>query len=86
MGFGHYTIAMAAASAAKAMGFTPYWLDLLSIPGITTDSIAWCNKWYSHFSRISQQSKWFNENVWEPITTGEPKSKLVSFFLENNIV
>jgi hypothetical protein len=33
MGFGHYRIAMAGASAARAMGFTPYWLDLLGIPG-----------------------------------------------------
>jgi hypothetical protein len=33
MGFGHYRIAMAGASAACAMGFTPYWLDLLAIPG-----------------------------------------------------
>ena len=43
MGFGHYRIAMAGVSAAKAMGFTPYWLDLLSVPGITTDVIDWCN-------------------------------------------
>ena len=43
MGFGHYRIAMAGASCARAMGFTPYWLDLLAIPGITTDVINWCN-------------------------------------------
>ena len=43
MGFGHYRIAMAGASCARAMGFTPYWLDLLAIPGITTDIIQWCN-------------------------------------------
>ena len=35
MGYGHYRIAMAGASAARAMGRTPYWLDLLAIPGIT---------------------------------------------------
>lgn len=28
MGFGHYRISMAMASAAKAMGYTPYWMDL----------------------------------------------------------
>ena len=56
MGFGHYRIAMAGVSAAKAMGFQPYWLDLLSIPGITTDVINWCNTWYSRFSRLSQRS------------------------------
>ena len=37
MGFGHYRIAMAGMSAARAMGFTPYWLDLLSVPGIAQD-------------------------------------------------
>ena len=36
MGFGHYRIAMAGASAAHAMGFTPLWLDLLGIPGVTS--------------------------------------------------
>ena len=30
MGFGHYRISMAMASAARAMGFTPYWFDLAS--------------------------------------------------------
>lgn len=30
MGFGHYRISMAMASAAKAMGYTPYWMDLNS--------------------------------------------------------
>lgn len=28
MGFGHYRISMAIASAAHAMGYTPYWIDL----------------------------------------------------------
>lgn len=72
MGFGHYRIAMAGASCAKAMGFTPYWLDLLAIPGITTDVIKWCNDWYSWWSRLSQRSAFFNKYVWEPVTTGEP--------------
>ena len=30
MGFGHYRISMAIASAAKAMGYVPYWMDLNS--------------------------------------------------------
>jgi len=72
MGFGHYRIAMAGASAARAMGFTPYWLDLLAIPGITTDVINWCNTNYSRFSRISQKSNLFNKYVWESLTTGDP--------------
>ena len=66
MGFGHYRIAMAGASCAKAMGFTPYWLDLLAIPGITTDVINYCNTNYSWFSRLSQRSAWFNKHVWKP--------------------
>ncbi|MGB5168935.1 MAG: hypothetical protein WBN35_04440 [Acidimicrobiia bacterium] len=71
MGFGHYRIAMAGASCAKAMGYTPYWLDLLAIPGITSDVINWWNTGYSRFSRVSQRSKLFNQYVWEPVTTGD---------------
>jgi hypothetical protein len=71
MGFGHYRIAMAGASAARAMGFTPYWLDLLAIPGVTTDVINYCNQNYSFFSRLSQRSGFFNKYVWESVTTGE---------------
>ena len=57
MGFGHYRIAMAGASAARAMGRTPYWLDLLAIPGITQDAINWWNTNYSKYSRVSQRSR-----------------------------
>jgi hypothetical protein len=57
MGYGHYRIAMAGASAARAMGFTPLWLDLLSIPGVTSDVINWWNTNYSKYSRISQRSQ-----------------------------
>ncbi|MCG8337932.1 MAG: hypothetical protein MJE63_25810 [Proteobacteria bacterium] len=86
MGFGHYRIAMAGVSCARAMGFTPYWLDLLSIPGITTDVINWCNTWYSRFSRTSQRSKLFNKYVWEPVTTGDSTLPGLSAFLNNWIV
>ncbi|HEY9088767.1 MAG TPA: hypothetical protein VIO36_11410 [Anaerolineaceae bacterium] len=72
MGYGHYRIAMAGASCARAMGFTPLWLDLLAIPGITTDVINWCNTNYSKYSRISQQSGLFNKYIWEVLTTGDP--------------
>ena len=65
MGFGHYRIAMAGASAARAMGYTPYWLDLLAIPGITQDAIDWWNTNYSKYSRLSQRSGLFNKYVWE---------------------
>jgi hypothetical protein len=81
MGFGHYRIAIAGASCAHAMGFTPYWLDLLAIPGITTDVINWCNTGYSRMSRMSQRSRLFNKYVWEPVTTGEPTLPILSTFL-----
>ncbi|MFW5800020.1 MAG: DUF6938 domain-containing protein [Spirochaetota bacterium] len=86
MGFGHYRIAMAGASCAKAMGFTPYWLDLLSIPGITTDIINWCNKWYSRGSKVSQKSKFFNKYVWEPLTTGEKTLPILNAIMNTWIV
>ncbi len=71
MGFGHYRIAMAGASAAAAMGLTPLWLDLLSIPGTTSDVIGWWNTNYSKYSRLSQRSGLFNRFVWESVTTGD---------------
>jgi hypothetical protein len=86
MGFGHYRIAMAGVSAAKAMGFTPYWLDLLSVPGITTDVINWCNTNYSKYSRISQRYPWFDKYVWESLTTGEPSLPGLNTLFNNWIV
>jgi len=86
MGFGHYRIAMAGVSAARAMGFTPYWLDLLGIPGITTDVINWCNTNYSRFSRISQRYPWFDRYIWESLTTGDPSLPGLNAFLHTWIV
>jgi hypothetical protein len=86
MGFGHYRIAMAGVSCARAMGFNPYWLDLLAIPGITTDVINRCNKNYSRLSRISQSSSLFNKYVWEAVTTGEPTLPGLSSILNGWIV
>ncbi len=68
MGFGHYRISMAMASAAHALGYTPYWMDLNSFPQTTcTKVIGAQNDLYSLGSRISQKSKLFNKLVWEPI-------------------
>ena len=39
MGFGHYRISMAIASAAHSMGLTPYWFDLNSFEGTTATKI-----------------------------------------------
>jgi hypothetical protein len=83
MGYGHYRIAMAGASAAAAMGYTPLWLDMLTTPGITSDVINWWNTEYSKYSRISQRSKLFNKYVWEPITTGEKTLPGLDWLLNN---
>lgn len=68
MGFGHYRISMAIASAARALGYQPYWMDLNSYPETTcTKVISAQNDLYSLGSRISQKSKLFNKVVWEPV-------------------
>lgn len=68
MGFGHYRISMAIASAAHAMGYTPYWMDLNSYPDTTcTKVISAQNDLYSLGSRFSSKSRLFNRLVWEPM-------------------
>mgnify|MGYP003290135913 CR=1 FL=1 len=68
MGFGHYRISMAIASAANAMGYTPYWMDLNSYKQTTcTKVISAQNDLYSLGSRLSGKSKLFNKFVWEPM-------------------
>ncbi|MCR4734875.1 MAG: hypothetical protein K5829_07730 [Treponema sp.] len=68
MGFGHYRISMAMASAAHALGYTPLWLDLNSFPQTTcTKIISAQNDLYSMGSRLSQKFKLFNKIVWEPL-------------------
>ncbi len=67
MGFGHYRISMAMASAAKSMGYTPYWMDLNSYPQTTcTKVISAQNDLYSLGSRLSKNAL-FNKLVWEPM-------------------
>ena len=68
MGFGHYRISMAMASAAYAMGYTPLWMDLNSFPQTTcTKIISSQNDLYSMGSRLSQKSRLFNKLLWEPL-------------------
>ena len=68
MGFGHYRISMAMASAARALGYTPYWMDLNGYPHTTcTKVISSQNDLYSLGSRLSQRSRLFNKLVWEPM-------------------
>lgn len=68
MGFGHYRISMAMASAAHSLGYTPLWLDLNSFPQTTcTKIISAQNDLYSLGSRLSQKHPLFNKLVWEPM-------------------
>lgn len=68
MGFGHYRISMAIASAAHALGYIPYWMDLNSYPQTTcTKVIRAQNDLYSLGSRLSGKSRLFNRLVWEPM-------------------
>lgn len=70
MGFGHYRISMAIASAAHAMGYTPYWLDLNSFQQTTCGKVInYQNNLYSMGSRLSQKSRLFNKFVWEPMNS-----------------
>lgn len=70
MGFGHYRISMAIASAAHAMGYTPYWFDLASFDQTTGSKvIAYQNDLYSMGSRLSQKVGLFNRLYWEPLNS-----------------
>lgn len=69
MGFGHYRISIAMASAAKALGYKPYWLDLASFDATGSKMIREQNDLYSLASRISQKSKLFNKIIWEPLNS-----------------
>ena len=69
MGFGHYRISIAMASCARALGFTPYWLDLASFDATGSKMIREQNDLYSLASRISQRSRLFNRLVWEPLNS-----------------
>ena len=69
MGFGHYRISIAIASCARALGYTPYWLDLASFDATGSKMIRAQNDLYSLASRISQKSKLFNALVWEPMNS-----------------
>lgn len=67
MGYGHYRIGMALASAAHAMGYVPYWHDLLGFDSAGARMIQDLEKWYSLGSRLSQKSKLFNRLLWDPL-------------------
>ena len=60
MGFGHYRISIAMASAAKALGYKPYWLDLASFDATGSKMIRYQNDLYSTASKLSQKFPPFN--------------------------
>lgn len=70
MGFGHYRISMAIASAAHALGYKPYWFDLNSFSSATCGKIiSHQNALYSMGSRWSQKYSLFNKLYWEPLNS-----------------
>lgn len=70
MGFGHYRISMAIASAAHALGYTPYWFDLHAYQETTGGKvIGHLNALYSMGSRWSQKYPLFNKLYWEPLNS-----------------
>lgn len=74
MGFGHYRIGLAIASAARSMGLTPYWLDLMSFPdSAASKTIKYLEGLYNLGSRLSQRSRLFDRYVWDRITSQSGK-------------
>ncbi len=70
MGFGHYRISMALASAARALGYQPYWFDLHAFQSAACGKIIGeQNQLYSLGSRLSQQIPPFNKLIWEPLNS-----------------
>jgi hypothetical protein len=69
MGFGHYRIALALASVAHFMGYTPVWLDLLENPrSMASRIITGLEGLYSWGSRLSERLPLFNALIWEKVT------------------
>jgi len=70
MGYGHFRIAMAIASAANHLGYKPYWFDISSYQQTTGGKvISHLNDLYSLGSRLSQKSALFNRFYWEPLNS-----------------
>ncbi len=70
MGYGHYRISMAIASAANYMGYRPLWLDLNAYKETAGGKIiSHLNDLYSLGSRLSQKFSLFDRFYWEPLNT-----------------
>jgi hypothetical protein len=68
MGYRHYRIAMAIASAANSMGLVPYWFDLSAFKTPGARLIARTERLYNVGSRLSQRSKLFDKVIWNLLT------------------
>lgn len=69
MGFGHYRMALAIASAIQAHEMTPYWLDFLRFStSPTSKMITYLEDLYRRGSRLSAKMPWFNNLIWERVT------------------
>jgi hypothetical protein len=84
MGFGHWRIAIAIASAAHSLGIHTYLLDLRSFKNNIGKTVKFLDNYYSSLSRFSQRSKWFNEHVWEKVTS-KINAGLDSCIIQRNI-
>lgn len=85
MGFGHWRMSIAIASAAHYLGYTGYLLDLKSFDKtVANKSINYLERWYNLGSRISQTWKWFNTHIWEKATSSGGMN-LSSCVRENNL-
>ncbi len=83
MGFGHCRMAISLASAAHSMGYTPYWLDLMSFPDYAASkTIKYLEGLYNLGSRLSQRSKLFDSLIWDYVTNGAARK--LSFSVEED--
>lgn len=70
MGFGHYRIGLALASAARSMDVPVHWLDFLGFPETCPSRvIRYLESLYNAASRLSQSHRLFNKLIWEKITS-----------------
>jgi len=70
MGYGHYRISMAIASAANYLGYKPLWLDLHAYKqSVGGKIISHLNNLYSLGSRLSQKFRIFDKFYWEPLNS-----------------
>lgn len=78
MGFGHWRMAIAMASAAHHLGYTPYLLDMMSFEGtLAACSIKFLEGCYNRLSRLAERVPLFNTLIWEKATSRRDLSACV---------